>query len=265
MTAAAPACDPDGSTVHAFSLGLDESVVQCTLYEPAAPLPSGAVRQERLPALALPEDLRLLERVEGLEVQVDDAVREAERDPPRRVWRVVSQTRRAWAPAWVVGELVHQALAAWSFAEDGRGIFTRRTAAAARNAGLTDEARIANAVQRAARMLLRFQGTELYAVMASAPQRLLEVPYSVLDAEGCLNAGVLDALWCADGQWHLVEFKTDRIRDETALTEHLRDSDYVAQVARYVAAAAQVLGQRPDPMLCLLNVGGRVRLVMDRW
>jgi ATP-dependent exoDNAse (exonuclease V) beta subunit len=76
---------------------------------------------------------------------------------------------------------------------------------------------------------------------------------------------VIDALWCAEERWHLVEFKTDRIRDEAELAAHLCESDYVAQVARYVAAATPLLGQRPEPALCFLNVAGRVHLVTDRW
>ena len=37
------------------------------------------------------------------------------------------------------------------------------------------------------------------------------------------------------------------------------------QVRRYLAAAEQLLGQRPRPVLCYLNCGGRVHLVTDRW
>jgi hypothetical protein len=55
------------------------------------------------------------------------------------------------------------------------------------------------------------------------------------------------------------------VRDEAELDALLRESDYVNQVARYVDAAERLLGQRPEPVLCFLNVAGRVRLVADRW
>ncbi|MBN1249802.1 MAG: hypothetical protein JXC32_19220, partial [Anaerolineae bacterium] len=150
--------------------------------------------------------------------------------------------------------------------ESGGRDFYRWSAAAARNAGLTDEGRIQDAVRRAARMLVRFQATALFAAMDAAAQRLLEVPYSVLDAEGRLDAGIMDALWCDEtAHWHLVEFKTDRIKDAHDLERQLQEHDYIEQVARYLAAAEHLLGRRPEPALCFLDVAGRVRLVTDRW
>jgi hypothetical protein len=63
----------------------------------------------------------------------------------------------------------------------------------------------------------------------------------------------------------LVEFKTDRMEDPADLESKLDQEDYVQQVARYVTAAEQLLGERPRPVLCFLNYSGRVRLVDDRW
>ena len=115
-------------------------------------------------------------------------------------------------------------------------------------------------------MLVRFQATALYAQMDAAAQRLSEVPYSVLDADGRLDVGVIDALWRGkDGPWHLVEFKTDRIKDADEMAAQLQQRDYANQVARYIAAAERLLGERPLPVLCFLNVAGRVRTVTDLW
>lgn len=268
LTDAAPDCSGDGDSVHRFDLDLNgpaNCTAQCTIYEPEASLPVIAARAETPSAQALPEDLRMLESVVGHRPQVDEAVRDAERDPPRRVWRVVPVTAHASAPSWVVGNLVHLALRDWAFPDEvGRGFYLR-AAAAARNAGLTDEDRIRNAVQRAGRMLMRFQATDLYVQMSAAEERLTEVPYSLLDGDSRLDTGVIDALWRTDAQWHLVEFKTDRIQDQEELERQLREKDYVAQVTRYIDAAERLLGQRPKPTLCLLNYAGRVRLVTDRW
>lgn len=40
----------------------------------------------------------------------DEKTRARESDPPQRVWRVVSKTKRPHAPAWLVGRLVHESL-----------------------------------------------------------------------------------------------------------------------------------------------------------
>ena len=261
----APPCDSAGDVLHEYHLQVEGCVVRCTICEPAAALGEISVAPEVAPEHALPADLRLLSGVEPRPLRVDEAVSDAERDPPPRVWQVVAERRRARAPAWVVGEVVHQALAAWIFPEHGYDDFARQAVAVTQHAGLTDEARAADAVRRAARMLDRFCATELYTRMGTAEQRLAEVPYSVVDGEGRPDSGVIDALWKAEGRWHLVEFKTDRVRDEAELDALLHESDYVNQVARYVDAAERLLGQRPEPVLCFLNVAGRVRLVADRW
>ncbi len=261
----APPCDSTGAALHEFDLQVQGCVVRCTICEPEAVLGEIAVAHGAAPEPALPTDLRLLADVVPSALRVDEAVTGAERDPPPRVWRVVPERRQVWAPAWVVGEVVHQALAAWTFPGSDGGVFTRQSVAVMHHLGLTDEARVADGVRRAARMLDRFQVTELYAQMDVAEGRLSEVPYSVVDAEGQPDSGVIDGLWWADGRWHLVEFKTDRLRDAAELDVLLHESDYIDQVARYIAAAERLLGQRPEPVLCCLNVAGRVRLVTDRW
>lgn len=269
VTANAPVCDAQGSAVHTMTLDLEGQPAACTIYEPEAPLPNTAASIVPPAPLAIPEDLSLLSHIAGSHIDADAAVEDGVRDPPRRVWRVVPEEDQRWAPSWVVGNLVHLALKAWDFPDNGHHDFYLWAASEARNAGLTDEERIRNALQRAVRMLVRFQNSDLYAAMNSAAQRLTEVPYSVSTPDGQINTGVIDALWQSDGEsgqeWHLVEFKTDRIQSESALEEVLQTSDYVDQVRRYVAAASRLLGQRPVPVLCFLNYAGRVRLVADRW
>ncbi len=269
LSANAPACDAQGNAVHTRTLDLDGQPVACTIYESKAPLPDAAVRAIPAAPLGLPEDLRLLEGVDSRHIGADLKTEEGDRDPPRRVWRVVPEADQRWAPSWVVGNLVHLALKAWAFPDNGEYDFYTWTASEARNAGLTDEDRIRNAIQRAVRMLVRFQNSDLYAAMDGAAQRLAEVPYSVVAPDGQINTGVIDALWLSDdsssSQWRLVEFKTDRIQSETVLAQVLENSDYVKQIEHYVAAASHLLGRRPNPILCFLNCAGRIRLVTDRW
>jgi len=64
-----------------------------------------------------------------------------------------------------------------------------------------------------------------------------------------------------DGQWILVEFKTDEVRDPAALDEHIRQKGYDRQVQTYATALTQLLGQHPRVLLVFLNCGGEVRVV----
>jgi ATP-dependent exoDNAse (exonuclease V) beta subunit len=198
-------------------------------------------------------------------VRVDEEAREAARDPPRRVWRVVPPADRARAPAWVVGQLVHGALADWLFPGGEGGNYTAWAAAEARGYGITDDREVRDAVRRASAMLARFQGTALYARMEAATVCWREVPYSVIEAGERLEVGVIDALFREAEGWTLVEFKTDWVPGPEALEKTLAEVDYVQQVGRYLDAGEQLLGARPRPVLCLLNYARTVRLVEDRW
>jgi ATP-dependent exoDNAse (exonuclease V) beta subunit len=95
--------------------------------------------------------------------------------------------------------------------------------------------------------------------MEGADQRLHEVPYSRM-VDGHAESGIMDALYLREGIWTIVEFKTDRVADESEFQELLEREDYLAQAQRYAAAAEQLLGQRPRSFLCMLNYAGAVRL-----
>jgi ATP-dependent helicase/nuclease subunit A len=165
----------------------------------------------------------------------------------------------------VVGQIIHLALGDWVYPDDAGTPFYRWAASEARSYGLTDEDQVRNSVRRAARILTRFQASTLYERMTQADRRLHEVPFSLLDAAGNVDNGVIDALFeDADG-WTLVEFKTDRIQDRDGLERQLQEVDYIPQIERYLAATERLLGERPRPILCFLNYAGHVHTVTDRW
>ena len=180
------------------------------------------------------------------------------------------RTAATRAPAWVVGSVVHDALAAWRFPdiggyrvaggdEAGSGDFGRWAESRARSYGLTDANQIADAVRSAGRLLDRFRGSELYAQMDGAERRLHEVPYSLETERRGREPHCRRAL-SRDGEWTLVEFKTDAIRDEDELKAVLAGSDYRAQAERYREAVGRLLGERPRTVLCLLNFDGGVQV-----
>jgi ATP-dependent exoDNAse (exonuclease V) beta subunit len=200
----------------------------------------------------------LLAPVAAERLQTDGRAAGQERDPGQRVWRVVPAAVRPRAPAWVVGKLVHEALAVWRF-PDGAGAFDRWAEAHARSYGLTDARQLADAIAESARLLLRFQAHPLYAEMAGAARRRHEVPYSLVTTDGRIENGIIDALYLCDGLWTIVEFKTDRLADQAALERLLAEEDYLVQAERYAAAVERLLGSRPAVILCLLDYADGVR------
>ncbi len=248
--------------------GVGASPVSCTIYgsgyvggtgeadrgTAARPQPSTHTGE---PAVPLPPPL--LAAVEAERVVEDSRAAVLSDDPGQRVWRVVPAVARSRAPAWVVGKLVHEALAAWRFPDD-EGFFARWVVARARSYGLTDAQQLADASQRSRTLLGRFRQHPLYAQMTGASPRLHEVPYSRVTETGRVESGVIDALFQRDGNWTMVEFKTDHIRDAAGLDRLLMEEDYLVQTARYVAAVEQLLGLRPMVVLCLLDYAGSIHV-----
>jgi ATP-dependent exoDNAse (exonuclease V) beta subunit len=75
---------------------------------------------------------------------------------------------------------------------------------------------------------------------------------------GRLDQGKIDCLYLHDGQWTLVDFKTDRLARHEQPTKHASRDDYVAQVRRYRAAVKALLGETPRALLCWLDAGGEI-------
>ncbi len=249
--------DEEGDRAISLELQIGQSPVGCTVYEPRWSPPARPLAVEDVAAPAASASPPLLTPVTAGEEHVDEKTAESERDPPRRVWRVVPVVERPTAPAWVVGSLVHEALAAWRFPEQTQ--FVRWTQARARSYGLTDPRQIDDAVAETRRLLQRFCAHWLFQEMDSAEERLHEVPYSLLVA-GRLESGIIDALYRREGTWTVVEFKTDDVRDEAQLADLLEREGYREQAQRYAAAVERLVGHHPRVILCLLNYRGAVTI-----
>ncbi len=273
-----PGVAPEGSDIHTrdwdVTNGEIGSVpVRCTLLEPGAQ-PAPLCKFEKVPEFAAPAtepDHHMLEPLPGHGVYRDIPLQQVDRDPPPRVWRVVPRTVRPHAPAWVVGQVVHRALSRWSF-PDSDPDFERWALAETQSYGVTDVGEQREALSRARRLLMRFQGSPLYRSMDAASVRLGEVPYSIVGADGALDSGIIDALYRDASGWTLVEFKTDHVRSPEQREELLSKEDYVPQVDRYLRACRQLLpgdadGSAPGirPVLCFLDHERGVYLVEDRW
>jgi ATP-dependent exoDNAse (exonuclease V) beta subunit len=111
----------------------------------------------------------------------DGKTRDREADPPQRVWRIVSTTKRPHAPAWLVGRLVHEALRRWRF--DDLDDFLRPFAL---ESGLTDEGEIRAAIHESRRMLDRLRAHPIFSELDSA-ERHHEVPYYSPEGRGIID------------------------------------------------------------------------------
>ena len=113
----------------------------------------------------------------------------------------------AHAPSWVVGRLVHESLSAWRF-PDAR--FEAWAEARARTLGLIDAHMLRDAATRSATLLRRFRG---HACMRRWMRRNVgqRYPIACRGRDGSTDHGVIDALYRRDGQWTIVEFKTDHV------------------------------------------------------
>lgn len=240
--------DDQGNAVQKLEFQIGQSVVGCYFYEPLYRPPITAqpstTNETEWPTPLPPDFLAPI-------VSADPHPDTLEADRPQRVWRVVPKVARPRAPAWVVGQLVHAALAAWRFPDES---FEAWVLAQARNYGLVDERQLAHAVQESRRLLHHFQATDLYCKMNRAEQRLHEVPYS-WEFNGRQETGIIDTLFRENESWTLVEFKTDRVWDDAGLDRLLAELDYLSQVQRYVDVVRHMLGQTPQAILCWLNFG----------
>lgn len=242
----------EGDGQYPFESTLAETAVRTVVYEPNI-TPLLALPEKETPDASLVEAKRPFLQDSVLTVASIEATND---DIPNRVWQVVPTAKRPEAPAWVIGSLVHEALALWRFPAPG---FDEWVTARAREYGLTDASQLGHAQTETARLLHRFQQHDLYQEIASAEKRLHELPYSY-QQDGNIETGYIDLLYERSGRWTLVDFKTDRVRHAADLQKLLRENDYIEQVGRYGTAVSQLLGVMPQRTLCFLNVENTVEL-----
>jgi ATP-dependent exoDNAse (exonuclease V) beta subunit len=155
---------------------------------------------------------------------------------------------------------VHEALRSWRFPGPDFDGWARSRA---QELGLLDAKRLGDAVAKTGLLLRRFQEHPLYAEMAAAEKRLHEVPYTLMDEEGRLEQGIVDASYLQNGLWTVVDFKTDQVKEAADFARLAEKRGYREQLQRYGSAVARLAGQQPRTFLCLLNYAGRVYLEPD--
>ncbi|MBK8046377.1 MAG: UvrD-helicase domain-containing protein [Anaerolineales bacterium] len=176
---------------------------------------------------------------------------------PDRVWRVVPARTSTQAPPWLIGKLVHAAIAAWRFPTEPT--FDAWAKARSQEYGLTDQPRIDRAIAKSKLLLRRFLNHTLYHEIASADLRLHEIPYGYV-RDGQIEEGRIDLLYRRRDLWTVVDFKTDHFGTDEAVRAWINQRGYQDQVERYAAAVATLSGIWPQVKLCLLDHNGVVRV-----
>jgi ATP-dependent helicase/nuclease subunit A len=161
----------------------------------------------------------------------------------------------ASAPSFRVGRLVHRALANWPCLSLPPQELDVLLAAYARREGILDPGSVNGAVRQARRLLANLRGAPIYARVQAAVERHRELPFSLDSQFGSLQ-GVIDLLFReSDGEWQLVDWKTEWAPpgglDTLAASHRL-------QMAVYAAAARRALGKPVTVSICFLSSGARV-------
>jgi ATP-dependent helicase/nuclease subunit A len=176
-------------------------------------------------------------------------------EEPARDWRATGE--RVHPPAAAVGVIVHKALERWLF--PGDEAFGRLIESVALNEGLVEAGQRKRAIRSAHKLLERFKGHSLYEEIDGAADRHHEIPYTRAISDGWSDSGVIDLIYRVSGQWKLIDFKADEVRNEESLEEAV--DSYRPQIHRYVQAARDLLGTEVVPALCFLDCMGEVSLV----
>lgn len=168
-----------------------------------------------------------------------------------RPWRV---TGKRHAPAVVVGEMVHRAIEQWLPPDDPR--LLALWAALAYDEGLITSQQQEDARREADRLYRRFWEHPLRQEIEGAAVRFHEFPYAVNRPNS--DHGAVDLLYQDDTGWHILDFKTDDIRDDESLESCVEE--YRPQLERYREALTPHFNPLVDVRICFLNVKNEVIL-----
>ncbi len=273
FTGSQSAYDAEGANFLRITSRVGQKPVACTIYEPAYLRDAGRRVAKEAANQTGPLPPALSAPVSPQTVQVYRRTAVQERVPRQRVWRVGPAAKRPPAPAWVAGSLVHEALAAWNFPDNGDihqpgdgphategHDYERWAEARARGYVSTDARQLQDGARRSRRELNRFQAHEPYRHGDGADRRIHEVPYSLPRDGGPLEGRINDALHLRNSVWTIVEFETDIVRDDAGFREPLAKEDCLVQARRHVTAVERLLGHRSRCILCLPNYGAAVPL-----
>ena len=204
-----------------------------TLPPLALPLP---VQRQRLP-IAVTHIEQMLAQDENERRSLRPAIWNHER---------TAQPKRA--PGYLVGNMVHRALADWQCLEASQAEVLQVLENSARREGVFTDA-LVDAVRRSYQILMNLTKHALYRSIQQAQRRYHEIPFTQTISAGTLH-GVIDLLYQDQhDDWHLLDWKTEwspKAKIEENAQGHLM------QMAAYVKAIQQSMGIHPSVSLCFM-------------
>lgn len=153
------------------------------------------------------------------------------------------------------GSLTHKAIElgiypnTGSFANFSRSFLLRR--------GITDDELLEDMRQRVAMLLERYAVHPISAQISDAEKKYHELNYS-FTWKGYVNNGIIDLLVLLEDGWSVIDFKTDRIRDENGLQEALER--HRPQLERYQYALRSIQNINAKIKICFLDDHGEVTI-----
>ncbi|MBE9479771.1 MAG: hypothetical protein IMY80_07380, partial [Chloroflexi bacterium] len=126
--------------------------------------------------------------------------------------------------------------------------------------GLIDPGQRERAISEAEKLLGRFREHDVFLEIDAASERMHEIPYTRPHPTWGSDSGRIDLLYRVNDAWHLLDFKTDEIRDDETLVKAL--DEHRPQVGRYAEAVQQLLEETPQAALCFLDALGEVKVVL---
>jgi ATP-dependent exoDNAse (exonuclease V) beta subunit len=175
----------------------------------------------------------------------------------RPVVTLETESLQERASHYLVGRVVHKALADWSCLAYLEPQLLDRLNEFARQAGAADDV-ASDAARKAQWMIGRVQRSSLYVEIdkAHSAQRFYsEVPFS-LETEPVPLHGIVDLIYQHQaGLWHLIDWKTEWVDSDTSDNKAVFEHRH--QIAAYAVAVERTLGVRPTVSLCFLNPGFR--------
>jgi ATP-dependent helicase/nuclease subunit A len=166
------------------------------------------------------------------------AVRSA--DPTQQTTRV---------PQYLLGLVVHYVMANWAWLSLPRVELEEKLIKSAHKEGINEPDAVAFVVRSGMEMIDSLRQSTLFEDIQQAKQHFSELPF-VLDTPIGKLHGVIDLLFQdRDDEWHLVEWKTDWVDEETLDDKVM---EYREQIAIYVNAVQSILGFTPEAHLCFL-------------
>ena len=204
----------------------------------------------KIPPLALPLDLKAGIKpiaVTNLEKKLRKKM-EAMVEFPPAIWANEIPKTKRHAPGFLVGNIVHKALAHWDCLEYSKTRLLKLLRNYARSEGVFPHA-LLDAVERSHQLITSFRDHQLYQEINQATCRYHEVPFTVKAPAGIIH-GIIDLLYKdRNDTWNLLDWKTEwapaaRIEEIAQL--------YFTQMTVYANAIYQTMRIYPEVGLCFI-------------